>query len=262
MYDTHVHTTFSIDSNIKTNELLFRSKAEGLSITITDHFDFTVTPGMLTFDPQKYFEHLAPLRSDKFLVGVEIGLNMACQEKILAFVKNHSFDYILGSIHNVGEEQIYNPNYFCGLTLKEAYHKYLSYLLACLQTFPFINSLAHYDFVSRYAPYPETSMKYSEYADLFDQIFILLAERDAALEINMKCYDAKSVKDYIEVYKRFRELGGKYVTIGSDAHRITDLARNLKTGFELATYCALKPVYFKEQTPNYIDLRNYCASGY
>lgn len=260
MYDTHVHTTFSPDSVMKTSEILLRSNAEGFGVTITDHFEFTVEPGIYTFDSQKYFEQLTPFRSDKLLIGVEMGLNLFCQEEILNFVKDYPFDYLLGSIHSVEEVEVYEDNYFQGLRMKEAYSKYLAYVLNCLKAFPFINSLAHFDFITRYAPYTEKTMKYGEFADVLDEIFILLAQREAALEINLKGYQSKFLNNYTRVFKRFKELGGKYVTVGTDAHRITDLGRNLKTGYELAKYCSLRPVYFKNQSPEYISSRNSCAS--
>lgn len=260
MYDTHLHTTFSPDAVTQTSEVISQSKAEGLGVIITDHFEFTTKPGIYTFDPEQYFEQLTPLRNDKFLIGVEIGLNLFCQEKIFDFVQKHPFDYVLGSIHHVDEVEVYQDSYFQGLSMKEAYTKYLSYVLRCLQTFPFINSLAHFDFISRYAPYPEKMLRYNEFADLLDEILRMLAQREAALEINLKCYEARFLNNYTRVYKRFKELGGRYVTVGSDAHCSADLGKNLKTGYELANYCALKPVYFKERCPEYVPIRKVWAS--
>lgn len=255
MYDTHVHTTFSPDSTLKTNEVLLESNKEGLGVTITDHFEFTVDPGKYTFDPHEYFELFTPLRSDKFLIGVELGLNLFCKEKIFAFIKDYPFDYLIGSIHQVDEIEVSRGNYFEGLTLKEAYTKYLSYILECLKVFSFINSLAHFDFISRYAPYTERTLRYADFADLFDEIFILLAKREAALEINLKSCRGNFYENYITVFRRFKELGGKYVTVGSDAHRLNNLGKNLNIGYELAQYCSLKPVYFKNQSPEFIDMR-------
>jgi histidinol-phosphatase (PHP family) len=131
MYDTHVHTTFSPDSNLKTSDILLKSEAEGLGIIITDHYEFTVDPGIYTFRPQKYFEEFIPLRSDKLLIGVELGLNLFCQEEIHAFIKDYPFDYLIGSVHQVDEIEVSEENYFKDLSLKEAYEKYLSYILKC-----------------------------------------------------------------------------------------------------------------------------------
>ena len=41
----------------------------------------------------------------------------------------------------------------------------------------------------------------------------------------------------ISVIRRFRELGGKYVTIGSDAHRWGDIGSGIETGLDMLLEC-------------------------
>ena len=81
--------------------------------------------------------------------------------------------------------------------------------------------VGHYDYVARYAPYPQASIFYRDFSDIFDAMFKYLAQEGKALEINTKTY-----KDYhgrtpemdIAVLRRFRELGGEAVSLGSDSH--------------------------------------------
>jgi len=49
----------------------------------------------------------------------------------------------------------------------------------------------------------------------------------------------------LPLYKRYRELGGKYCTLGSDAHYKEHVGRRLQEALALAAQAELTPVYFK-----------------
>ena len=55
------------------------------------------------------------------------------------------------------------------------------------------------------------------------------------------------VENLMVLYKRFQELGGRYVTLGSDAHYSEHVGRGLESALEIAHQCNLQPVYFKER---------------
>lgn len=258
MFDTHLHTSFSPDSNIDLKDLVIQNRGQGLGVIITDHYEFCFEADSFHFDEKEYFETLLPFRSEKFLTGVEIGLNTVYQEKMLSLVKNNNFDYVLGSIHTINNEHL-DRRFFSKYNKKEAYEKYLNHALQCLKDMPFINSFAHFDFISRYAPYPDPAMEYKQYYEILDEIFMFLAEKDIALEINLRHSNPQYFSQYKEIYQRFRELGGKYVTVGSDAHSTSEIGRNLQIGYELANHCSLTPVYFREGYPQFIDSKKCCA---
>ena len=77
-----------------------------------------------------------------------------------------------------------------------------------------------------------------------------LAQRDKALEINTRRLVTPDAREaLLPVYHRFRELGGRLVTIGSDAHNAQDIGRGMDIALEMAAVCGLTPVYFKERKP-------------
>lgn len=53
----------------------------------------------------------------------------------------------------------------------------------------------------------------------------------------------KKLAPEVDVVKRFKELGGKYVTFGSDAHFAEDLAAGLTEAYD-----AMKAAGFNEMT--------------
>ncbi len=252
-YDTHVHTTFSPDAHSTVEEVVEKSQGEGFGVIITDHYEMgTGKEDEFRFEPDAYFEKLNPWRGKGFQVGVELDLILEAKEEINSFIKGQDFDFILGAIHAVDKEEVFSESYFTGISKKEAYTKYLIYVLECLKVFPQINSLAHYDFISRYAPYEEGELLYRDFPDYFDEIFRLLAEGEKALEVNIKGLSKEFLKRYEDILKRFRELGGRFVTIGCDAHRLKGVGANLVAGYELVSNYSLEPVIFINQKPHII----------
>ena len=50
-----------------------------------------------------------------------------------------------------------------------------------------------------------------------------------------------------ELYMRYKELGGKYVTLGSDAHVTKAIGANFAAAEKMAADCGLKIVYYKRR---------------
>ena len=65
----------------------------------------------------------------------------------------------------------------------------------------------------------------AEYGDDIDVILKLLIDNEKALEVNTggfnKGLDHPNPRE--EILKRYKELGGELITIGSDAHRPEDI---------------------------------------
>ena len=54
-------------------------------------------------------------------------------------------------------------------------------------------------------------------------------------------------KQLLPIYERFAALGGRFVTIGSDAHKPEDVGRWLRKGLAMAEFAGLQPVYYRER---------------
>jgi histidinol-phosphatase (PHP family) len=73
------------------------------------------------------------------------------------------------------------------------------------------------------------------------------------MEINTRRLSDKTAFDNLQrLFTRFRELGGRYVTVGSDAHRPEDLAQNFRLAEQLWNAAGLTPVYYRERKKNKI----------
>ena len=97
-------------------------------------------------------------------------------------------------------------------------------------------------------PYADPNLHYKDHPELWDQVFQLLVQEDKALEINTRRLgDDSTIPPLLELYRRFRELGGKYATLGSDAHYKEHVGRDFAKGKAIADAAGLTLVYFKER---------------
>mgnify|MGYP006318714809 FL=1 len=81
--------------------------------------------------------------------------------------------------------------------------------------------MGHYDYIARYAPYPEATVRYRQFSDIFDEIFRYLISEGKALEINTKSYQenkGRITELDPDILKRYKELGGEIISLGSDSH--------------------------------------------
>jgi len=230
-----------------------RAAEMGLGITITEHMDFGYPkPQVFIFDEKQYFEEYTKYRSDKVLLGVEVGMRGDCVEDGRHLIQNNRFDYVIGSIHLVDNQDIYEASFYQGRSKREVYSHYFADMLDCLQKYDFIDSLGHIDYIARYARYDDPEIYYSEFSDQIDQILKVIVDKGKAIEINTRrLTSAAAVKVLQPIYQRFYELGGRMVTIGSDAHTPTDIGGRLSAAQQLADACQLRIVYFKDSKPEW-----------
>ena len=147
---------------------------------------------------------------------------------------------------------VYYENYYQGNNKKQAYEKYLNTILSGVQKYNFIDSMGHIDYISRYSKYDDKEMYYRDFSDIIDEILKTLVDKDKCMELNTRrLNDENAIKNLISIYKRFRELGGRHVTIGSDAHTPTAIGCNFDVAKEIVDLCDLKVVYFRERKKEY-----------
>ncbi|MBO4890148.1 MAG: histidinol-phosphatase HisJ family protein [Lachnospiraceae bacterium] len=234
--DIHIHTSFSSDCDEPMENQIERAISLGLdTLCFTEHMDKDYPS-----DPSREKSHLPEFMLDtdayrakfldlkekysariRLLFGVELGLQPHLSKWCADYVSRYDFDYIIGSVHTIGRMDPYYASFFEGRSEREAYEQYFEEALADIKGFYDFDSLGHLDYVVRYGPNKNKEYSYREYADLIDPILVKLIDKGIALEANSAGYrkglgEPNPCKD---VLKRYKELGGQLVTIGSDAHR-------------------------------------------
>ena len=225
MFDFHMHSTVSFDGRGRPEEMVRAAKAAGLKeICFTDHIDYDThsAPDAMAFDTAVYnaaYDHLEA-EGLKIRRGMEYGLRPCNQEQFTKDLQRRPFDFVLGSVHFVGDLDVYYPDFWKGKTIIEAECQFLEETLACVQAHDQFDVLAHLTFLSK-SPCNQTHarLEYGPHREIVDEILKTLVRKGKGLEMNTSGVDrCGGYLPTADFFRRFRELGGEIVTVGSDAH--------------------------------------------
>lgn len=236
-------------------------------IAITDHYDFDVPEGVMTFqfDPAKQQEAISRAASDgslpkgfKVLRGIEIGVQPDCLEGMRKISESYRFDTVIASLHFIDGKDPYHGNYYLPYEYKKAYGHYLETFYECMCLFGNYDILGHFDYIARYAPYPETDILYSDFGEIIDAMLHKLAEEGKTFEINTKTYQMFRGREPhldIAILKRWKELGGEFVSLGSDAHDIKRIGENFQKFTPMLLEAGIRyTVYFQDRVANPVSI--------
>lgn len=254
MIDTHTHTEYSSDSQMKIQDALESVKKSGIGITITEHLDLKYPTGTdFIFDIDKYFNDYDKYKNNKFMLGVEIGMQLICLEESREIANKYPFDYILGSIHVAQGEDVFSPKFYKGKTKREAFEKYFSSMVDCVKKHDYIDSLGHIDYISRYATFIDNEINYNEFNEYINEVLKAIVNNEKVIELNTKRLNNKQAyNNLINIYRAYKQAGGEYVTIGSDAHNAEDIGKNFVLANTICEVCNLKAVYFRNRKMEFV----------
>lgn len=249
IFDSHMHSKFSTDSSMNIEDAIRVGKENNIGIIITDHMDLDYpVKEDFNFDIPTYFNEYEKYHSDKVKLGIEIGLteNTLLDNENIA--KNYDFDFILGSIHSVKGLDIYEEYVHQGYNKKNFFSYYLEDMLKCVQIYNNYDALSHIDYPCRYCSFDNKEILISEFKDILSEIFTTLLRKGNLLELNTtRLHIPEANKALRDIYKLYMDLGGKYVTIGSDAHSHLNINRNFGLALEFIEDLGLKGVYFNKR---------------
>lgn len=233
--DYHVHSTFSSDGHDSPEAIVKQAISLGLTeLCFTEHNDFYLIPyGPRPFilDVPAYFAEIERLqkvysKEIKILHGIEAGLTPSVAEKNKKLIDDYNFDFVIGSSHVSSKTDPYYPSYWEDKTEEEGFRQYFQTILDCLNTFSDFDSYGHLDYLVRYSP----SRKYSYecFVDIIDEILLKILSLGKMIEINSSPIRSglPEPNPSWKIVKRYKELGGEAVTIGSDSHYAKDLAKD------------------------------------
>ena len=241
IFDSHSHTKFSADSKMLAADAISRAESLGLGIIFTEHYDYKL-PGEVdfTFDAAQYFNEYKKFRGDKVKLGVEIGLRKSAREANKNFLAQGKFDLVIGSIHVVEDTDIYNPKFFEGKDKLTAYRKYFDTMIEEITVEDF-DVLGHIDYICRVAPYENAEIDEETFKPQVDEVLKILLERGKILELNTRRLNNKIAVEGLKwLYKRYKDFGGEFVTIGSDAHTVNAVGANFDVAVNFTENLGLK----------------------
>lgn len=248
IFDSHMHTKYSADSEMDPLKALERAEQLNIGVVFTDHFDYDLPVAEdFTFDPDEYFAEYRSLRSDRVRLGVEVGFRKSARSVNDLFIRRGPFDQVIGSVHVVDDFDIYYPEYYVGKDKAAAYHRYFDTMIEESAVADY-DILGHIDYICRAAPYDDPEIDYATFRDRIDRVLSIVVEREKVLELNTRRLDSRrALKELCPIYQRYREMGGRYITIGSDAHRVEVIGAHFDRAQEFAAALGLTVVTFVER---------------
>ena len=250
LFDSHMHTKFSADSQMLASDAIAKAATLNLGVVFTEHFDYGVTNDdgkNFSFDPPTYMNEYKNLRGDKVRLGVEVGLRKSARAVNEKFIAQADFDFVIGSIHLVDDLDIYYPEFYADKDKPTAYRKYFAQMAAEIGVADF-DALGHIDYICRAAPYDNPEIDYPTFATEIDAVLKIVVDRQKVLELNTRRFNSdRAIRELVPVYEKYRKLGGRFVTIGSDAHRVSAVGNFFDRAVDFVRELDLKPVTFRER---------------
>lgn len=229
LWDTHMHTRYSGDSTAEPEDMIQAALQLGLDgICITDHmdYDYPNDPKLFQFDVTAQQTELSNLKAQyqpqlPVFIGIELGLQPQAAEWNRNLLGHYDFDFVIGSSHVVHGFDPYYKEYYEGKSEHEAYLEYFESILENMAVFDDFDVYGHIDYVVRYGPNKNAEYSYQKYSDVIDEIFLQLIQNGKGIELNTAGlkYGLGHPHPTEDALKRYRELGGEIITVGSDAHK-------------------------------------------
>lgn len=244
--DYHIHTEFSDDSETPMEAVVERAIQIGLDeICFTDHVDYGIKAdwkdsneilwiqaiNRLNVNYLEYFDKIDTLETqyrDRIQLrrGLEFGVQRHTTAQYDALFEKYraKLDFILLSVHEIDDLEFWNQDFQRGKNQEDYNLRYYRELLAIVENFKNYSVLAHLDLLSRYdqcGVYP-----FEKVRDLVAAILTQAIRDDKGLELNTSSwrYELADTSPSRAILRLYRDLGGRILTLGSDAHKPSQLA--------------------------------------
>ena len=283
--DYHLHSEFSDDSRESMENQIARAIELGLDeMCFTDHVDYGIKKdwddprgiqwrggdGMSSSADEmsplanvnypEYFAKLLRMRAtfgSKISIrsGLEFGIqSITVQDYEKLFTKyRNELDFVLFSMHQVNNQEFWNQQFQEGKTQQEYNEQYYNEILKTMKLFRNYSVLAHLDLLVRYdraGIYP-----FEKVQDIIAEILKQAITDGKGIEVNTSSwhYGLSDTQPSRKILKLYKDLGGKIITVGSDAHSTKYLADHIKDAYailkdeigftEFTTCDHMKPVF-------------------
>lgn len=278
--DYHVHSEFSDDSVFPVDDVCALAIERGIGeICFTDHVDFEIRPDWdeyradpscapivegqpsINVDCERYFPTIAEAR-DRFAgeLTVKTGMEFGVQSHTIGRFNElferfaGEWDFIILSIHQVGNQEFWNGTFQQGRTQDEYNRGYYEEMLRVVQRFDHWSVLGHLDLIKRYdqaGPWPDANAR-----DIVAEILEEAIRRGKGIELNTSSirYGLTDLTPSTELLRLYRDLGGRILTIGSDSHKPEHLGAHIPMmrerlkdiGFtEFCTFKGMEPMFHR-----------------
>lgn len=268
--DFHLHSSCSPDGHYSMLDMAQAESDQGIqTICFTDHCD--LEDGYTGLYHSEHFAYFTEAKNQyaaakqqyphmDIRLGMELGAANHFPQEAIALSGNTDLDFIIASIHNLrGKPDFYYMEYpseaYCESILMEYLNEYIE--LAALDCF---DVLGHIGYTRRYMQRAGKHAKLTmqQHGDLLDTLFQTVIANGKGIELNCSGFRQGGIGDGIPdlpLLKRYRQLHGEIITIGSDAHTTKDAGTGVAQGMSLLQEAGFSYVtIFKNRIPEFVKI--------
>lgn len=277
--DYHLHSEFSDDSRESMDNQIQQAISLGLNeICFTDHVDYGIKHDwddprgidwrqdamepLANVNYPEYFAKLLRMRvtygkAITIRSGLEFGIQSITVDNYKKLYDRYQdqLDFVLFSMHQVNNLEFWTQDFQIGKTQQEYNEEYYREILKTMKLFKNYSVLAHLDLLARYDKkgiYP-----FEKVEDLIAEILKQAINDGKGIEVNTSSwhYGLTDTQPSRKILKLYKDLGGKIITVGSDAHSTKYLADHIKDAYsilkneigfeEITTFDHMQPVFHK-----------------
>ena len=246
VYDFHTHSINS-DGKGTVDDLCAYGIEKGIAgFALTDHAD------MEYYDERDTYNRIKKSISDaldarerykgkiEIYTGIELGGYLFSPENAKEVLSLSPFDVVLCSVHGAVWDKWKRPysrieffeNEVTDEEIDEYFVDYFEILKKTAVAFDY-DVLAHIVCPARYmVGRYNRNVELKNYKDDIADVMKILIKRGASLEMNVAGFKKYTMQSEW-LFKLYRDLGGKYVTIGQDTHKPDMIAENVPLGIEM-----------------------------
>ena len=267
LVDMHVHSQNSHDAHVPVLDMARSSVNAGVRVlAIADHWNGLLCPDGKN---QDLFSHIqncyeevqaaqVALGDDcELLMSIELGEPHWDYEMSAKALELAPYDSVIGSVHAVrcpevegrsGLDRAYSRMDFSNISeenLDRFFRLYFEETLTMVKTVD-IDILAHLGSPKILVLRKQgRELDLHRYSDQIDEILIALIEKGIALEFNSAELDTDGLfAPDPWVVKRYLELGGKKITLASDAHFLHEAGRGMEKAVSVLKEFGVQQLYF------------------
>ena len=268
LVDCHNHSVHSFDAIDTVEDMCLRAEELGLAaFALTDHSDLDgknltdcIEVVSRSVDEMEHFRKSHAFHCE-LLTGLELGEALDFPEDAKAMIQLRPYDVVIGSYHNSPSGEDY---YFMdvGQMTDEEIHLslkgYFDKLIRTVRTTD-LDVLAHITYPLRYIVGDHgRQVSLDDYEEQLHLLLTSVIERGISLEINASGLRQKIGEPLPnhKILKKYRQLGGTMVSLGSDSHNTKDLSRGIKECTQMVADLGFTHItYFRKRRPIQIPIR-------
>ena len=253
--DYHVHSFFSDDSFVPMEEEVKYAIELGLNeICFCEHVDYGIKTDLNC--PYAFYlkeiDRLKKKYGDRITIkqGIEFGIQKAYIPNFQADFNRYPFDFVILSCHQVDNKEFWTGDFQKGKTQEQYIHVYYNAILEVIKHYKDYSVLGHLDMIKRY----DISPKYPDHLieKTVREIFEIIIKEGKGIEINTSSFQYKLDDLMPSRYflKLYYDMGGRIITLGSDAHESKRIGDHFKEVKEILKEIGFKEIYtFEKMQP-------------